>query len=55
MINIYDYMNVIVQRISKWVLQHQKYALRFFSGKYLQKFGEDLASPRTAEVGVAHG
>ena len=55
MINTYGYMNVMVQRISKWVLQPQKYALRFFSGKYLQKLGGDLASPRFSEVGVAHG
>ena len=39
----------------KWVLQHPKYTLRFFIGKYLQKLGGDLASPHTAEVGVAHG
>jgi hypothetical protein len=39
----------------KWVLQPQKSALRFFVGKYLQMFGGDLASPRFAEVGVAHG
>ena len=37
------------------VLQPQKSALRFFCGKYLQKFGGDLASPHTAQVGVAHG
>ena len=49
MINTYGYMNVMVQRISKWVLQSQKYALRIFSGKYLQKLGGDLASPHTAE------
>ena len=39
----------------KWVLQPQKSALRFFSGKYLQMFGGDLASRHTTEVGVAHG
>ena len=39
----------------KWVLQPQKSALRFFSGKYFQKLGGDLASPRFAKVGVAHG
>jgi hypothetical protein len=39
----------------KRVLQPQKSALRFFTGKYLQMFGGDLASPRFAEVGVAHG
>ena len=55
MINIYDYMNVIVQRISKWVLQPQKSVLRFFSGKYLQKFGGDLASLCFGQVSVAHG
>jgi hypothetical protein len=55
MINTYDYVNVILLRISKWVLQPQKSALRFFSGKCLQKFGKDLASPHTAKVGVAHG
>jgi hypothetical protein len=33
----------------KWVLQPQKSALRFFTGKYLQKFGGDFASPHTAE------
>ena len=44
-----------MSRYPKWVLQPQKSALRFFSGKYLQKLGGDLASPHTAEVGVAHG
>jgi len=39
----------------KWVLQPQKSVLRFFSGKYLQKFGGDLASPHFAKQGAAHG
>ena len=39
----------------KFPLQPQKYALRFFIGKYLQKLDGDFASPRFAEVGVAHG
>jgi len=39
----------------KWVLQPQKSALRFFSGKYLQKFGGDFASPHFAKQGAAHG
>ena len=39
----------------KWVLQPQKSALRFFSGKYLQKFGGDFASPHFVQLGVAHG
>ena len=39
----------------KWVLQPQKSALRFFAGKYFQKFGGDFASPYFAELGVAHG
>jgi hypothetical protein len=30
----------------KWVLQLQKYALRFFIGQYLQKLGGDFASPQ---------
>ena len=30
-------------------LQPQKNALRFFIGKYLQKFGGDFASPRFVE------
>ena len=39
----------------KWVLQLQKSALRFFSGKYLQKLGGDFASPHFVHLGVAHG
>ena len=39
----------------KWVLQPQKSALRFFAGKYLQKFGGDFASPQSVQVGVPHG
>ena len=39
----------------KFPLQPQKSALRFFIGKYLQKFGGDFASPHFAEVGVAYG
>ena len=38
-----------MSRYPKWVLQPQKYALRFFSGKYLQKLGGDLASPPLCE------
>lgn len=38
-----------MSRYPKWVLQPQKYALRFFSEKYLQKLDGDLASPHTAE------
>ena len=55
MINTYDYVNVTLLRISKWVLQPQKSALRFFSGKYLQKLGGDFASPHFVPVGIAHG
>jgi hypothetical protein len=52
---IYTVLHVTLQRSSKWVLQRQKSALRFFSGKYLQKFGGDFASPQSVQVGIAHG
>ena len=55
MIYTYLFLNVMLQRSSKWVLQRQKSALRFFSGKYLQKLGGDFASPQSVQVGVAHG
>ena len=42
-------------RYPKWVLQPQKSALRFFSGKYLQKLGGDFASPHFVQLGIAHG
>ena len=52
---IYAFLHVILQRSSKWVLQPQKSALRFFSGKYLQKLGGGFASPHFVQLGVAHG
>ena len=52
---IYKFLHVVLQRSSKWVLQPQKSALRFFSGKYLQKLGGDFASPHFVQLGVAHG
>ena len=55
MIYICELLNVMLQRSSKWVLQPQKSAPRFFSGKYLQKFGGDFASPHFVQLGVAHG
>ena len=55
MTNTYMFLHVMLQRSSKWVLQPQKSVLRIFSGKYLQKFGGDFASPHTAEMGVAYG
>ena len=51
----YTFLHVILQRSSKWVLQPQKSALRFFSGKYLQKLVGDCASPHFVQLGVAHG
>ena len=39
----------------KFPLQPQKSALRFFVGKYLQKFGGDFASPQFTGLGEAHG
>lgn len=39
----------------KFPLQPQKSVLRFFVGKYLQKFGGDFASPQSVKVGVPHG
>jgi len=55
MMYIYTVLHVILKRSSKWVLQPQKSALRFFLGKYLQKLGGDFASPHFVHVGVAHG
>ena len=55
MMYICELLHVMLQRSSKWVLQRQKSALRFFSGKYLQKFGGDFASPQSVQVGIAHG
>ena len=55
MTNTYTFLHVMLQRSSKWVLQPQKYALRFFIGKYLQKFGGDFASPHFVQAGVAYG
>ena len=52
---IYKLLHVISQRSSKWVLQPQKSALRFFSGKYLQKLDGDFASPHFVQAGVAYG
>ena len=52
---IYTVLHVMLQRSSKWVLQPQKSALRFFSRKYLQKLGGDFASPHFVQLGVAHG
>ncbi|XHY13699.1 hypothetical protein NeNHUV3_09650 [Nereida sp. NH-UV-3] len=52
---IYKLLHVTLQHSSKWVLQPQKSALRFFSGKYLQKLGGDFASPHFVQLGVAHG
>ena len=52
---IYTVLHVMLQRSSKWVLQPQKFALRFFGGKYLQKFGGDFASHHFVQVGVARG
>ena len=55
MMYIYTVLHVTLQRSSKWVLHPQKSALRFFSGKYLQKLDGDFASPHFAKPGVAHG
>ncbi|XHY13657.1 hypothetical protein NeNHUV3_09220 [Nereida sp. NH-UV-3] len=52
---IYTFLHVMLQRSSKRVLHPQKSALRFFSGKYLQKLGGDFASPHFVQLGVAHG
>ena len=49
------FLNVKLQHSSKRVLQPQRSALRFFSGKYLQKLDGDFASPHFVQVGVAHG
>jgi len=54
MIYTCELLNVTLAHISKWVLHPPKSALRFFIGKYLQKFGGDFASPHFVQTGVAH-
>ena len=49
------FLNVKLQHSSKRVLQPQRSALRFFSGKYLQKLDGDFASPQSVLGGVALG
>ena len=55
MTNTYTFLHVMLQRYSKWRLQPQKSVLRIFSGKYLQKLGDDFASPQSVLGGVALG
>jgi hypothetical protein len=35
----------VVEQDMRWVLQRKKYAVQLKAGKYLQIWGDDLASP----------